>query len=97
MTRRATRVYPPLTVAFFFGLVSTVTPMAHAQTGAARVALPSPWFAGYEQTVEGQELEYHSPLPEAQRSLLVRSDDSAPAPPNSFQESAGPRAASLRW
>lgn len=77
MTGRATRVSLPPTVALFLGLVSAVTPMAHAQTGAARVALPSPWLAGYEQSIAGQELEYHSPLPEAQRSLLVRSDDSA--------------------
>ncbi|MCL7959652.1 MAG: hypothetical protein M8861_05600, partial [marine benthic group bacterium] len=77
MTGRATRVSLPLTVALFLGLVSAMTPMAHAQTGAARVALPSPWLAGYEQAIGGQELEYHSPLPEAQRSLLVRSDESA--------------------
>jgi len=77
MTGRTTRVSLPPVVAFFFGLVGAMTPMAHAQTGAARVALPSPWLAGYQQSIAGQELEYHSPLPEAQRSLLVRSDDSA--------------------
>ncbi|MGB5304109.1 MAG: hypothetical protein WBP17_13250, partial [Gemmatimonadota bacterium] len=71
MTERTTRVSLPHVVALFFGLVSTVTPMAHAQTGAARVALPSSWLAGYEKAISGQELEYHSPLPEAQRSLLV--------------------------
>jgi len=77
MTGRAARVSFPPTVALLLGLVSAVTPMAHAQTGSARIALPSPWLAGYEQAIGGQELEYHSPLPEAQRSLLVRSDESA--------------------
>jgi hypothetical protein len=77
MTGKAKRVSVPPTVALLLGLLGAMTPMAHAQTGAARVALPSSWLAGYEKAVSGQELEYHSPLPEAQRSLLVRSDDSA--------------------
>ncbi len=79
MTRRASRrVYLRPAFAIALGLVCAVTPLAQAQTGAARVALPSPWLAGYAQAIAGQELEYHSPLPDAQRSLLVRSDDSAP-------------------
>jgi hypothetical protein len=56
-----------------------VTPYAHAQTAAARVTLPSGMLAGYAEAIRGQELEYHSPLPDARRSLLVRSDDSAPS------------------
>ena len=59
------------------GLVCLVSPFASAQTGAARVALPSPWLAGYKATARGLEFEYHSPLPEARNSLLVRSEDSS--------------------
>jgi alpha-mannosidase len=77
--RLVKRVSFPPAVAIALGLVCAVTPFAQAQTGAARVALPSPWLSGYSRTVAGQELEYHSPLPDAQRALLVRSDDSAPA------------------
>ncbi|MBT8460893.1 MAG: hypothetical protein KJO44_00095 [Gemmatimonadetes bacterium] len=74
MTRRdATRAFLFFAVGF-----ALVTPMARAQTGAARIALPSPWLSGFGIAIAGQELEYHSPLPDAQRSLLVRSDDSAP-------------------
>jgi hypothetical protein len=54
-----------------------VTLDAGAQTGAARIALPSPWFPGFAEAVAGEELEYHSPLPDAQRSLVVRSEDAA--------------------
>jgi hypothetical protein len=43
----------------------------------ARLALSSPYVPGYERTVEGEELRYHSPLPDVDRSLLVRSVDRA--------------------
>jgi hypothetical protein len=69
------RILPAVAVAA--ALVCTVTPNAGAQTGAARIALPSPWLPGYGEAIAGEELEYHSPLPDAQRSLVVRSEDSA--------------------
>ena len=34
-------------------------------------------LAGYVRAVRGEELEYHSPLPAATRSLLVRSEERA--------------------
>ena len=58
--------------------ICLVTPLSRAQTGAARVDLPSTWLAGYSEAISGQELEYHSPLPDVRHSLLVRSDESAP-------------------
>jgi hypothetical protein len=64
-----------LAVAAAAALVCSVTPDAGAQTGAARIALPSPWFPGFAEAVAGEEIEYHSPLPGAQRSLVVRSED----------------------
>jgi alpha-mannosidase len=67
-------VIPPVAIAL--GLVCAVTPVASAQTGAARVALPSASLPGYAETIAGEVLEYHSPLPDAQRSLVVRSEDS---------------------
>ena len=39
----------------------------------ARLGLSSPYVPGYERTVEGEELRYHSPIPDVDRSLLVRS------------------------
>jgi hypothetical protein len=43
----------------------------------ARIYLSSPYVPGYERTVEGEELRYHSPIPDVDRSLLVRSIDRA--------------------
>jgi hypothetical protein len=43
----------------------------------ARLRLSSPYVPGYERTVEGEELRYHSPIPDVDRSLLVRSIDRA--------------------
>ena len=76
--RAARRVSLPAAFATALGLVCIVTPLAQAQTGAARVPLPSPWLSGYARAVAGQDIEYHSPLPEAQRAMLVRADDSTP-------------------
>ncbi len=46
-------------------------------TEAAHVALPSPYISGYAGPLSGEEFEYHSPLPDVVRSLLVRSEDAA--------------------
>jgi len=66
----------------WFALASALFPLmttaARAQTGAASVPLPTSWISGYSESVRGQRLDYHAPLPEAKRSLLVRSDDTAP-------------------
>ena len=69
------RISPAVAVAA--ALVCSVTPDASAQTAAARIALPSPWLPGFAEAGAGEELEYHSPLPDAQRSLVVRSEDAA--------------------
>jgi hypothetical protein len=63
--------------ALALGLVCLVSPFASAQTGATRVALPSPWLPGYGAAIRGLEFEYHSPLPDARNSLLVRSEDAS--------------------
>ena len=35
------------------------------------------YLAGYAKTIKGQEFEYHAPQPDAKKSLLVRSEQSA--------------------
>ena len=75
--RDAKRTRLSSAIAAAAALVCSVTPDAGAQTGAARIALPSPWLPGYAEAIAGEELEYHSPLPDAQRSLVVRSEESA--------------------
>jgi alpha-mannosidase len=54
-------------------ILGVVVPSA-AQT---RIALPSSPIPGYAQTIRGEELVYHSPMPWVDRSLLVRSLDRA--------------------
>jgi hypothetical protein len=76
MTGRPAR-HASLLPVLALGLGCAVTPLAQAQTGATRVALPSPWIPGYARAIAGLEFEYHSPLPDVQRSLLVRSEDAA--------------------
>ena len=46
-----------------------------ARGQASRVDLPSPYIPGYVETLEGEDLRYHSPLPWVGHSLLVRSLD----------------------
>jgi hypothetical protein len=61
-----------------------------------RLPLPSPYVPGYARTLAGEELRYHSPLPDVDRSLLVRSVDRArgiawetePVPPSSADDTA---------
>jgi alpha-mannosidase len=55
-------------------LCATVAPTLAAQ--ATRVALPTPYLAGYAHPVSGEVLAYHSPIPGVGHSLLVRSEDS---------------------
>ena len=38
--------------------------------------LSQPFIPGYARTIHGEELQYHSPQPDAAVSLLVRSEDS---------------------
>jgi hypothetical protein len=59
-----------------FAAVSFVAlnPLA-AQT--KRLNIPTHFVPGYGTTLKGEELRYHSPLPYVDRSLLVRSIDSA--------------------
>ncbi|UCF20876.1 MAG: hypothetical protein JSU87_05580 [Gemmatimonadota bacterium] len=40
-----------------------------------RLDLPSQYIPGYSQSLKGEELQYHSPVPRVDRSLLVRSLD----------------------
>jgi hypothetical protein len=50
------------------------TPLHPQQT---RLPLSSPFVSGYVRTLAGEEMRYHSPLPDVDRSLLVRSIDRA--------------------
>ncbi len=54
-------------------LVACVTATTVGQS--LRIDLPSPYVSGYVETLEGEELRYHSPLPWVGHSLLVRSLD----------------------
>jgi len=61
-----------------------------------KVELPSPFVAGYDTTIRGEELSYHSPIPYVDRSLLVRSEhrgryiewETAPVPSDYQHENA---------
>lgn len=60
----------PLTL--LLGLAAT--PLHSQET---RLPLSSPFLSGYVRTLAGEELRYHSPKPDVDRSLLVRSLDRA--------------------
>jgi len=38
---------------------------------------PQSFIPGYQKTIFGEQLSYHSPQPDANASLLVRSEDSS--------------------
>jgi hypothetical protein len=55
-------------------VVALILVWARPASGQAdRIDLPSSYFPGYQRAIKGEDFTYHSPLPYAGQSLLVRS------------------------
>ena len=61
-------------------LIVILAELSTAQTApdsadSHRIELPTSHVPGYRTTIRGEELEYHSPIPYVDRSLLIRSEE----------------------
>lgn len=70
---------PMIRLPTLISLLLLVSQIAAAGASPAKIASDNLWLAGYNRSLAGETIRYHSSHPRANSALIVRADDSASA------------------